>query len=152
MKTRSIITWTIFACLVLSFVTVVPAKAANTTEQILTQIDYILKANPLKATDKIQVINVVQDDIVTINVVRFVEGAVLKPHVHKTHDEMVYVLKGSGREFINGKWIDMKPGTFHFNPMNKVHGTKNTGKEDLVLLSIYTPAMKETDRHFVDEK
>ena len=152
MKMRSIVHWAIFACLVLSFVAVAPAKAANTTEQILTQIDDILNANPLKATDKIQVINVVQEDTVTINVVRFVEGAVLKPHIHKTHDEMVYVLKGSGQEFINGKWIDMKPGTFHFNPMNKVHDTKNTGKEDLVLLSIYTPAMKETDRYFVDVK
>ena len=152
MKTRIIITWTIFACLVLSFITAPPAKAANTTEQILTQIDDILKANPLKATDKIQVINVVQDETVTINVLRFVEGAEIKPHLHRTHDEMVYVLKGSGQMFINGKWIDVKPGTFHFNPMNKVHATKNTGKEHLVLLSIYTPSMKETDRHFVDEK
>jgi quercetin dioxygenase-like cupin family protein len=152
MKTRIFITWTIFACLVLSFVTASPAKAANTTEQILTQVDDILKANPLKATDKIQLINVVQDDTVTINVVRWVEGAVLKPHLHKTHNEMVYVLKGSGQMFINGKWIDVKAGTFHFNPMNKVHATKNTGKEDLVVLSIFTPAMKETDRYFVDEK
>jgi quercetin dioxygenase-like cupin family protein len=138
--------------LVLSFVTASPAKAANTTEQILTQIDDILKANPLKATDKIQLINVVQDDTVTINVVRWVEGAVLKPHIHKTHNEMVYVLKGSGQMFINGKWIDVVAGTFHFNPMNKVHATRNTGKEDLVVLSIFTPAMKEPDRHFVDEK
>ena len=75
MKTKSIITWAIFACLVLSFVTAAPAMAANTTEQILTQIDDILKANPLKATDKVQMINVVQNDTVTINVARLVEGA-----------------------------------------------------------------------------
>ena len=152
MKTRIIVTWTIFACLALLFVTTIPATAANTTEQVLTQIDDILKANPLKVTDKSQVINVVQDDTVTINVVRLCEGAGLKPHLHKTHDEMVYVIKGSGQIFINGKWIDVKPGTFHFNPMNKVHATQNTGKEHLILLSIFTPAMKETDRHFVDEK
>ncbi len=152
MKTRSIITWTIFACLVLSFATASPAKAANTTEQILTRIDDILKANPLKATDKVQIINVVQSDTVTINVVRIVEGAGLKHHIHKTHDEMAYVIKGSGQMFINGKWIDVKPGTFHFNPMNKIHATQNTGKEHLVLLSIFTPAMKETDRYFVDER
>jgi mannose-6-phosphate isomerase-like protein (cupin superfamily) len=152
MKTRIILSWTIFACLVLSLVTAVPAKAANTPEQILTQIDDILKANPMKATDKAQIINVAQDDTVTINVVRAREGAGLKPHIHKTHNEMVYIIKGSGQMFINGKWIDVKPGTFHFNPMNKVHATWNTGKEDLVLLSIFTPAMKETDRYFVDEK
>ena len=36
----------------------------------------------------------------------------------------LYVIKGSGQMFINGKWIDVKPGTFHFNPMNKVHATQ----------------------------
>jgi len=152
MKTRTFIALTIFACLVLSFAIVVPAKAVNTTEQILTQIDDILAANPLKATEKAQIINVAQDDTVTVNVARAREGAGLKPHIHKTHDEMIYIIKGTGQMFINGKWIDVKPGTVHFNPMNKVHATRNTGKEDLVLLSIFTPAMKEPDRHYVDEK
>jgi mannose-6-phosphate isomerase-like protein (cupin superfamily) len=152
MKTRTFIALTIFACLVLSFAIVVPVKAVNTTEQILTQIDDILAANPLKATEKAQIINVAQDDTVTVNVARAREGAGLKPHIHKTHDEMIYIIKGTGQMFINGKWIDVKPGTVHFNPMNKVHATRNTGKEDLVLLSIFTPAMKEPDRHYVDEK
>ena len=152
MKKRAIFTWAIVAFLVLSFLTAAPAKAANPTEQILTQIDDILKANPLSATDKVQMINVVQDDTVTINIARFIEGAEVKPHLHKTHNEMVHVLKGSGQMFINGKWIDVKPGTFHFNPMNKVHATKNTGKEPLVIYSIFTPSMKETDRYFVDVK
>ena len=152
MKTRIIITWAIFACLVLSFVNASPVRAANTTEQILTQIDDILEANPLSATDKVQMINVVQDDTITINVARFIEGAEVKPHFHKTHDEMVHVLKGSGQMYVNGKWIDVKPGTFHFNPINKVHATKNTGKEHLVIYSIFTPPMKVMDRHFVDIK
>jgi len=46
----------------------------------------------------------------------------------------------------------VKPDTFHFNPMNKVHATKNTGNEHLVILSIFTPSMKEPDRYFVDVK
>jgi quercetin dioxygenase-like cupin family protein len=152
MKTRTIIKCAIFACLVLSLLNASPANAANSSEQILTQIDDILKANPLKATDKVQMINVVQDDTITINVARLIEGAEVKPHFHKTHDEMVHVLKGSGQMFVNGKWIDVKPGTFHFNPMNKIHSTKNTGKEHLVIFSIFTPSMKETDRYFVDMK
>jgi oxalate decarboxylase/phosphoglucose isomerase-like protein (cupin superfamily) len=53
---------------------------------------------------------------------------------------------------INGKWIDVKPGTFHFSPMNRVHATRNTGKEHLVIFSIFTPSMKEPDRYFVDMK
>jgi quercetin dioxygenase-like cupin family protein len=152
MKSRTVFTWAIVVCAVLSFLTIAPVQAANTTEQILTQIDDILIANPLKATDKVQMINVVQDDTITINVARFIEGAEVNPHFHKIHNEMVHVLKGSGQMFINGEWIDVKPGTFHFNPMNKVHATKNTGKEHLVIFSIFTPSMKEPDRHFVDAK
>jgi mannose-6-phosphate isomerase-like protein (cupin superfamily) len=53
---------------------------------------------------------------------------------------------------INGKWIDVKPGIFHFNPMNRVHAIKNTGKEHLAIFSIFTPSMKEPDRYFVDMK
>jgi oxalate decarboxylase/phosphoglucose isomerase-like protein (cupin superfamily) len=51
---------------------------------------------------------------------------------------------------VDDKWIDVKPGTVHFNPMNKVHATRNTGKDPLVVLSIFTPSMKEPDRHFVE--
>ena len=149
MRKRSIFAWGIITCLVLSFLTITTVKAADTTDQIITQIDDILKANPLKAGDKIQMINVVQDETTTINVARVVEGAEVKPHFHKTHDEMIYVLKGSGQELVNDKWVDIKPGTFHFNPMNKVHATKNTGKGELVFFSIFTPSMKETDRYFV---
>jgi len=146
------IRWVFFAGLVLSFANITPATAASTPEQILTHVDDIIAANPLKATDKLQMIKVVQDDLTTVYVATLVEGAEIKAHFHKTHNEMVYVLKGSGQMLIDGKWIDVKPGTFHFNPMNKIHATQNTGKEHLVIFSIFTPSMKEPDRHFVDAK
>ena len=50
---------------------------------------------------------------------------------------------------VNDKWVDIKPGTLHFNPMGKIHHTKNTGNEEAVVISIYTPAMKEPDFNFV---
>ncbi|MDQ5984457.1 MAG: hypothetical protein CSYNP_00152 [Syntrophus sp. SKADARSKE-3] len=152
MAKRAVLSLAIIVCLVLTFLIAAPAKAANPAEQIITHIADILKDNPLSATDKVQMINIVQDDTVTINVARLNLGAEVKPHFHKTHNEMVHVLRGSGQMLINGKWIDVKPGTFHFNPMNKVHATKNTGNEPLVIYSIFTPSMKETDRYFVDIK
>ena len=140
----------VFVCLVLLFFATSSSQAVNTTEQILTQVDDILNANPLKAGEKFQMINIAQDDTVSFVLIRFAEGGEVKPHFHKTHDETVYVIKGSGQMLINGKWIDVKPGTVHFNPMNKVHSTRNTGKEPLVLFTIFTPSMKEPDRNFVE--
>ncbi len=130
----------------------VPAAAANTTDQILTRVDDILKANPPSPTDKVQMILFAQDDTTTAYVVRLVEGAQVPGHLHKTHDEIVYVLQGSGQMYVNGKWSDVKAGAVHFNPMNKAHSTKNTGKNELVLFSIFTPGMKEVDRQPVDLK
>jgi mannose-6-phosphate isomerase-like protein (cupin superfamily) len=81
-------------------------------------------------------------------VLRATEGVVIKSHLHKTHDETVYIIKGTGQMLVNDKWVDLKPGTLHFNPMGKVHSTKVTGNEPLVVIPIFTPAMKEPDRSF----
>jgi mannose-6-phosphate isomerase-like protein (cupin superfamily) len=150
MWSRTVFYSAVFACLVLSSFAISSSQAANTTDQILTQVDDILNANPLKEGEKIQIINVAQDDTVSCLLIRFTEGSEIKPHFHKTHDETVYVIKGSGQMLVNDKWIDVKPGMVHFNPMNRVHSTRNTGKEPLVILSIFTPCMKEPDRNFVE--
>lgn len=150
MWSRKIFYSAVFVCFVLFSFEITSSQAANTTDQILTQVDDILNANPLKEGEKVQIINIAQDDTVSFVLIRFTEGAEVKPHFHKTHDETVYVVKGSGQMLVNDNWIDVKPGTVHFNPMNKVHSTRNTGKDPLVILSIFTPSMKEPDRNFVE--
>jgi mannose-6-phosphate isomerase-like protein (cupin superfamily) len=136
--------------LFLLFVCLASVNVVNAGEQILTHIEEILKANPLKADEKIQFITIAQDDTISLLVVRLTEGFGVKRHIHKTHDETIYVIKGTGQLYINDKWVDIKPGNLHFNPMGNVHTVKNTGNEPLVLISIFTPAMKVTDRHFVE--
>lgn len=126
-----------------------PINAADTTSQIMTTIEETLNANPLKAGEKAQMIKIAEDDTITLYVVRAVEGFLLKSHLHKTHDETVYVIKGTGEMLINDKWVDIKPGNLHFNPTGKIHSIKQTGTEPLVVISIFTPALKEPDRHFV---
>ena len=138
----------VFLCIFLA--SPISIKAADTTEQIIKQIDEILKENPLKPGEKFQMIKIVEASTVSLRVLRVTEGVLVNRHIHKTHDEMFYVVKGTAQMFINDKWVDIKPGTIHFNPMGKVHSVKNTGNETLVVISIYTPAMREPDRHFVE--
>jgi len=140
----------IVICLFFILATLTNLNAADTTSQIITHIDEILKENPLKAGEKAQTITIAQDDTISLLVLRATEGVVIKSHLHKTHDETVYIIKGTGQMLIHDKWIDIKPGSLHFNPMGKVHSTKVTGNEPLVVISIFTPAMKEPDRHFVE--
>jgi mannose-6-phosphate isomerase-like protein (cupin superfamily) len=147
---RNIYICGIVVCLFFSLATLTNLNAADTISQVITHIDEILKENPLKAGEKAQTITIAQDDTISLLVLRATEGVVIKSHFHKTHDETVYIIKGTGQMFINDKWIDIKPGSLHFNPMGKVHSTKVTGNEPLVVISIFTPAMKEPDRHFVE--
>ncbi len=123
--------------------------AADTTIPIITHIDELLKANPIEPGKNVQIIKVAETDAITINLIRATEGFFLKPHIHKTHEESVYVIQGSGQMLINDKWVDIQPGNVHFNPIGKVHSIRHTGSGPLVILSIFTPALKEPDRHFV---
>ena len=146
---RNITLYGIVVFLSIFLSTLVSTNAADTTEQIINQIDDILKANPLKPGEKAQAIKIAEDNTITLLVLRLLEGVEVKNHIHKTHNEIVLGVKGMGQLMIEGKWLDVKPGTIHFNPMGKPHAAKNIGNEPLVVISIYTPAMKEPDRHFV---
>ncbi len=124
-------------------------EEANTTWQIITHIDDVLKANPLPAGKTSQLIPFAQDDTVSAYIVRMMPGAELGPHYHKQHDEIEYVIRGKAQLLVNDQWVDIRPGSIHFNPMQKVHAARNTGDEPLIVLIAFTPAMKETDRHFL---
>jgi hypothetical protein len=59
----------------LSFlIALAPINAADTTEQIINQIDGILKGNPLKTGEKFQTIKIAEDNTVTLLLLRVVEG------------------------------------------------------------------------------
>ena len=94
-------------------------------------------------------IKIDEDDSISLYLIRMLKGAELGPHYHKTHTETEYTIKGTGLLLVNDKWVEMKPGDVHYNPTGKVHGSKNIGKEPLVVLIMFTPAMKETDRYFI---
>jgi quercetin dioxygenase-like cupin family protein len=132
-----------------SFTTIVLANEANTTWQIITHVDEVLKENPLPPGKDSQLIKIAEDDTISFFVVRMMPGAELGPHYHETHVEIEYVIRGTAQLLVNDKWVEIKPGSIHFNPMGKVHAAKNTGNEPLIVLIAFTPAMKVTDRHFL---
>ncbi|MFC1812531.1 cupin domain-containing protein [Thermodesulfobacteriota bacterium] len=146
---RNIAILGILFCLFASFAALALANEANTTWQIMTHIDKVLKENPLPAGKKSQLIKIAEDDTISVFVVRMMPGAELGPHFHEKHDEIEYVIRGTAQLLVNDKWVDIKPGSIHFNPMKKVHAARNTGNEPLIVLIAFTPAMKETDRHFL---
>lgn len=122
-----------------------------TVRQIIAQVDEILKNNPVPAGEKSRAVKLVDDDAISIIVNCMLEGAELKHHFHKTHAETEYFIRGEGRLLVDGRWVEIGAGSLHYNPAGAVHAIRNTGKEPLVVLILFTPGMRETDRHFTDE-
>jgi mannose-6-phosphate isomerase-like protein (cupin superfamily) len=124
-------------------------NAADTNPQVVANLEEILKQNPLEPGATKAQITKIEGDCVTIWVVQDPVGLELQPHYHNSHAETVYVVKGTGQIFSNDKWVDIKPGSIQYNPIGKVNGIRNTGKEPLVFISIFYPALKDIDNHFV---
>jgi mannose-6-phosphate isomerase-like protein (cupin superfamily) len=99
----------IVVCFFIFFLTLAPLNAGDTNEQIISHVDKILKENPLPADKKAQMIKIAEDNTITLFILRATDGFEVKPHIHKTHDETVYVIKGTAQMLINDKWVDLKP-------------------------------------------
>ena len=125
------------------------AGQGDTAWQVLTHIDKVLKENPLPTGKLSQLIKIAEDDTISMFVVQMMPGAELGPHFHKEHDEIEYVIRGSAELFLNGKWVEFLEGSIHFNPKEKVHAARNRSDAPLIVLIAFTPAMRETDRHFI---
>lgn len=63
------------------------------------------------------------------------------PHYHEHFDEVVYGLKGITTYIVNGKTIDVGPGTHLFISRGDVHGFVNKSNETVEFLAIATPAV-----------
>lgn len=146
---KNIVTYGFLFILLAAFASIIFAGDANTTWQIISHVDEVLEKNPLPAGKNSQLIKIAEDDTVSLFLVRMMPGAELGPHFHEKHDEIEYVIRGTAQLLVNNKWVDIKPGSIHFNPTQKVHAARNTGNEPLIVLIAFTPAMKVTDRHFL---
>jgi len=125
-------------------------EVRQTVRQIIAQVDEILKDNPVPAGEKSRAVKVVDDDAISVIVSCMLEGAELKHHYHKKHAETEVFIRGTGQLLVGDRWVEVKAGSLHFNPANAVHAIRNTGTEPLVVLVLFTPGMKETDRHFTE--
>lgn len=118
-------------------------------QQVFSNIEELLEKNPLPDGKKSQAIKIAENNDVTVFLVRSTEGAGLEPHFHAEHDETLYVISGSGQLFVENRWVDLRPGSIHFNPVGKTHANKQIGTEPLVAISVFAPGMKDPDRHFI---
>lgn len=74
----------------------------------------------------------------------------IKPHFHKVHTELIYIISGEAKFYFDKKQTSIKKGDFFEIPRMKVHAVKVTSKEPLKVLSVQAPEFKGEDRIYVD--
>ena len=62
-------------------------------------------------------------------------------HKHENEIDSIFIVKGRGRAFINGSWVDVEEGDYIFVPPNCEHGIENNSKEELIILATHSPPL-----------
>jgi mannose-6-phosphate isomerase-like protein (cupin superfamily) len=60
-------------------------------------------------------------------------------HLHLTVDEIIFIYKGEGEMYINGKWTPVKAGTLHVCPRGVTHATRALPGKELLSFNIFAP-------------
>ncbi len=77
-----------------------------------------------------------------LGVVSFPPGSDPGTHVHQKEEEIIYVMSGHGETKIGDRSVPLDPGVAVFTEPGIEHGVKNTGREPLVLISVFSPPVR----------
>ncbi len=108
-------------------------------------IDEIVKEQSLAEEEKVKVIPLGQDKSSSIYLFQFGPNAQTGAHYHKSHDEIVYIKKGSGMLEIDGTRHSVKEGMVVMVPRESRHNYVNTGDETSIAISIFSPQFDGKD-------
>lgn len=84
-------------------------------------------------------------DRFSAGVVKLEPGKGHERHTHPESDEILYVLRGEGRQEVGEETREIAAGELVFVPEGVEHGTVNTGWEPLLLLAVYAPPGPEAE-------
>jgi quercetin dioxygenase-like cupin family protein len=75
-------------------------------------------------------------------------GKSVKPHFHRTHDEVVMILEGTGTMHIGDSSYALAPGATFLVPRGVIHSVE-TGGTPLRAITVFAPPFDGKDRIFV---
>ena len=77
----------------------------------------------------------VEGDRMIVGLMRMTAGTGAEPHSHP-NEQWIYILEGTFRATIDGKKIDVKPGSVVYIPANTVHAGKATPDADVLFFTV----------------
>ena len=126
---------------------------ATPGEDVLIHLDEWYTNNPIKEGAVSRSDNVFSSPRSAVFVGTLKDPKGIGRHIHVTVDEIIFVYKGEGEMYINGKWVPVKAGTLHVCPRGVAHATRALPGKELLSFNIFTPPQPKDahDRAMIDE-
>jgi quercetin dioxygenase-like cupin family protein len=120
-------------------------------ESIVVNLDDFFASHPLKAGDPTRGDRIFESPRCVVTLVTN-KGPLIGRHIHASAEEIVFVYKGTGEMYINGKWIPVKAGDLHVCPRGMSHATRVVGPGEMEVISIFAPPQAGgNDRIMLDD-
>ena len=126
---------------------------ATPGEDVLIHLDEWFAKNTIKAGELNRIDNIFTSPRSAVFVSSSKNPTGITRHIHVTVDEIVFVYKGEGEMYINGKWVPVKAGDLHICPRGVAHGSRPLPGKELLTFNIFTPPQPKGahDRVMIDE-
>ncbi len=108
-------------------------------------IDEIIDEKSLAEDENIKIIPLGKDKSTSVYLFQIRQDAEMDSHYHKTHDEILYIKKGSGILALDGTRHAVKEGMVVMIPRSITHKYINTGKETSITISMFSPPFDGKD-------
>ena len=74
-------------------------------------------------------------------VMRVLPGSTVKPaHVHPDSEELIYVISGNGKVYVDGDVRELEPGTAVLFEKGSIHMVRNSGTTEMKVICFFAPA------------
>jgi len=80
----------------------------------------------------------------TVGICRIFAGQGNPLHYHPNCEEVLHVLAGRGRHSIDGKWVELRPGTTIRIPVGVKHNLINEGSETMECVIAFSSGDRQT--------
>jgi mannose-6-phosphate isomerase-like protein (cupin superfamily) len=108
-------------------------------EDVLISLDQWFSEHPIKEGELSRSDNVFSSPRTTLNIGRNKDTKGIGRHMHVTVDEIVFVYKGEGEIYINGKWVPLKAGDLHVCPRGVFHASRALPGKELWTFNAFAP-------------
>ena len=112
---------------------------ATPGEGVLIHLDEWFAKNPIKEGEVGRSDNVFSSPRSAVFIGSSKDPKGIGRHIHVTVDEIVFVYKGEGEMYINGKWVPVKAGDLHVCPRGVAHATRTLPGKELLIFNVFTP-------------